>query len=481
MGTTPAPGRDSFTSALIYALEALVKEKEGGLFTTVELLNKIKLDALYFPKHQNPVLSSRESTSSPRIMLHPLRQEGTHIGQLQKEASSLGHDGKSHLTVPSTTDAAILEQFKRSILTLHFDFREKPSDATVANLGRELNSILKGPVQGVHSVRWGGIEQSMAARAMKVFQAGLHRNRRARVPLAGPKFTGTQLISITDRSEEDDNMSDISSASTKIEGSPDRAGNYFHRRADLDSESWHNPYRDHSTQTFPSEDQPSAMNQQKIDRKNAWKALSFHINWLYVWSHSSTVSRMFDTLILNQEPPLGAGKVRIRWTCHCGKRLWDDFVELRAGAADDLRKSLEHFENNVLRGPQESASGAEGTSVIQEPLAAHLSASSPSYAISTGVPTTPEGSEVPPSAVIAARGNNSREKDLVDKFLLLCLSKSNDTLRVSQFSVNHITNDFQLFCMLRDVYAAYRGNFARLFSPRKVVSLRFRKASSSNI
>lgn len=40
------------------------------------------------------------------------------------------------------------------------------------------------------------------------------------------------------------------------------------------------------------------------------------------------------------EPPLEDNKTRIRWTCHCGERLWDDFMELRQGAANDLQHSL---------------------------------------------------------------------------------------------------------------------------------------------
>lgn len=41
------------------------------------------------------------------------------------------------------------------------------------------------------------------------------------------------------------------------------------------------------------------------------------------------------------EPRSDEGKVRIGWVCRCGVILWDDYKELRPGAADDLRKSLE--------------------------------------------------------------------------------------------------------------------------------------------
>ncbi|KAF7507687.1 hypothetical protein GJ744_010240 [Endocarpon pusillum] len=42
------------------------------------------------------------------------------------------------------------------------------------------------------------------------------------------------------------------------------------------------------------------------------------------------------------EPPLENGKVRVRWTCRCGRQLYDDFKEARPGAAEDLGKLLDH-------------------------------------------------------------------------------------------------------------------------------------------
>ncbi|KAL9070497.1 MAG: hypothetical protein Q9161_004793, partial [Pseudevernia consocians] len=391
LGATPLPGPGSFTSALIYALEALVDEKGGSPFTTVEVLNKIKLDAPCFPKHQSPVLFDRERGSlGGRIMLHPLQKEVSDNGQPRIGASSLDDDRNHHLTVPSTTGAAILDPFKRSVLTLHFDFSEKPSSASVETLGRIWGRVSSGRVKDLHRVRWGGIRQPMDARNVKAFQARLHGDQRARVPFAASYSTKNELMSITDTSEDDDTMSTMSSAGTKSEGSPDRAGNYSYRRADSDSEFWCNEYRDNNTQTYQSEDQPVNLSRQKIERKRAPKALIVHLRRLYVWLYMSSVcSRAFDIWIRHQEPPLDEGKVRVRWTCQCGNRLWDDFVELRAGAAEDLRKSLEIFENNVLRRPQGSADSAERTSALQEPPVAYLPASSSSHAVSTGVSRTP--------------------------------------------------------------------------------------------
>lgn len=158
------PGPDSFTSALIYALERLVKEK--GSFTTVELLNKIKTHAPGFPKDQTPVLSDRkDDVQAGRIMLHPI-----HKSQ---------QDGSKLELSPEESASQDPFKLKRQTVTLHFDFAEKPSHANVRMLGRHLNDGFERYTLGVNRVRWGGMRRSAAARAVGSFQAGLKRYRRA--------------------------------------------------------------------------------------------------------------------------------------------------------------------------------------------------------------------------------------------------------------------------------------------------------------
>ena len=157
MGSTKVPGKDSFTRALIYALEALVEERVDGRFTTVELLNRIK-DAPHFPKDQNPMLINREKKhSAGRIMLHPLKGNGSDV-QFSRE------------------EAAKLDPLKGHALTLHFDFSEKPSSAFLEMLGRELNDFFQRNV-GINQVRWGGMRQAMAVRWAKVLQARVRKRR----------------------------------------------------------------------------------------------------------------------------------------------------------------------------------------------------------------------------------------------------------------------------------------------------------------
>ena len=86
-----------------------------------------------------------------------------------------------------------------------------------------------------------------------------------------------------------------------------------------------------------------------------------------------------------------------------------------------------------------------------------------------------------PSSVTPQDPSIQTGQQLVDppavhrKFLLLCLSKSNDTLRLLQLDVGSVRSDVLLFRMLQSEYLAYGGVWGRWFSPRKIVSVKFRK------
>ena len=158
MHGTPVPGKDSFTSALVYALTALREEKEGGRFTTVELLNKIKSDAPSFSREQIPVLSDRKDlTLAGRIMLHPITSGGSISASQRKDILS-----------PDLT--------KRHTLTLHFDFDNRPNQKEFEKFCLELNGIFERSTFGVHHVRWGGMRSAFAI-AAKMFQRSLDRSR----------------------------------------------------------------------------------------------------------------------------------------------------------------------------------------------------------------------------------------------------------------------------------------------------------------
>lgn len=154
--TTRVPGKDSFTSALIWALKEL---KPKGRFTTVELLGKIK-NAPYFPRDQEPVLRERESTcTNGRIMLHPLGADSPHSNAAEPEPTPL-HD-----------------LVRRHTLTLHFELSEKMDTSTFDAFGNSINDVFARNTSIVAGIRWGGIRPSGFARAVEQFQIGGRERR----------------------------------------------------------------------------------------------------------------------------------------------------------------------------------------------------------------------------------------------------------------------------------------------------------------
>ena len=59
------------------------------------------------------------------------------------------------------------------------------------------------------------------------------------------------------------------------------------------------------------------------------------------WSFKSPLSAFGSG-----ERLLEGGKTRVRWQCVCGHKMYDDFIELRPGAAADLEKWLNHSMRN---------------------------------------------------------------------------------------------------------------------------------------
>ncbi|KAL8645949.1 MAG: hypothetical protein Q9226_007070 [Calogaya cf. arnoldii] len=158
-GTTEVPGPKSFTSALIFALEALKNEKPESRFTTDELLRKIKTEAPHFPKDQTPVLSDREhkKPTGGRIMLHPIRTDRVDINKAPE--------------VPP------VDQGNGHFVTLHFDFGDKPSEHELITLGQGLKEFFERSTLRVHRVRWGGMRRTMFGLATRRLRGSLRKRR----------------------------------------------------------------------------------------------------------------------------------------------------------------------------------------------------------------------------------------------------------------------------------------------------------------
>lgn len=191
----------------------------------------------------------------------------------------------------------------------------------------------------------------------------------------------------------------------------------------------------------------------------------------FLWSWELTLS---ESYMRRREPFINRDKVRIRWRCRCGRKLWDDFRELRPGAAEDLRRCL-HFnestisaqETNEQQTPSSCSLGGNGNvAVARTPVSSYAGASGHSSAAAAAAAE---------SSVVATEPPSSTSPAPDPKFLLLCFKKPGDTLRLYHLNVEDIKTDFQLFHLLQQRYRAYQGQLGRFFSPRKIKSIVFRK------
>ena len=136
--TTKSPGLDSFTSALIWALKALVKEK--GCFTTQQLMHKIKQNAPNFPPGQTPVLSKRgDQNSASFITLEPILKDKDNADLVRARSRSAHDTG-----VPE-------------VLTLKFVLESRPEVSEVERLGQALNEMMESHNFRVNRIMWGGL------------------------------------------------------------------------------------------------------------------------------------------------------------------------------------------------------------------------------------------------------------------------------------------------------------------------------------
>ena len=195
--------------------------------------------------------------------------------------------------------------------------------------------------------------------------------------------------------------------------------------------------------------------------------------------HLNVINRLNGYL----EPPLDRGKIRVRWTCKCGRRLWDDFQELRPGAAEDLRKKLDYHEMMSTRLLQDIVGDAEGT---HSPLSRNP-VSLPMQHLAYPPRIAPNmhfmhhaGTPIRRMPATDTAPDPPDPRTLETDFLLLCFQKPSDTLRLFQLDLQHTTDDFELFKMLRETYISHRGVLARMFSLRKVVSVNFRKVNEAS-
>jgi len=178
-GTTRSPGKASFTSALIWALEELLLKDRRPKFTTTELRLKIK-DAPEFPKDQTPMLKSRDVSSIERIVLGPLPPSDEKPPSPEEDSSS-----------PNT-----------ECLMLRCYFERTPTREELKSLARCLQRHISTQKSPLTRVAYGGLH-SLEQRAAMMFLESLNRKKSteishplqlsAVIPDASPRRVGQKL------------------------------------------------------------------------------------------------------------------------------------------------------------------------------------------------------------------------------------------------------------------------------------------------
>ena len=166
--TTRSPGKNSFTSAMIWALEDLVKTRKR--FTTSQLVIKIR-EAPGFPRGQYPTLDDCFGEAVDRIVLAPLVND---------------EDAKEQIEQPGNQEA---QPAPREVLNLKFFFGERPKERHLERLAQALRTMNLNQELQIRRLTWGGL-QPAGVRLQSVVHEATNRFKTRR-PLSTPASTPT--------------------------------------------------------------------------------------------------------------------------------------------------------------------------------------------------------------------------------------------------------------------------------------------------
>ncbi|KAF1811209.1 hypothetical protein P152DRAFT_376035, partial [Eremomyces bilateralis CBS 781.70] len=205
-----------------------------------------------------------------------------------------------------------------------------------------------------------------------------------------------------------------------------------------------------------------------------------------VSSLSATVSETSDLLqeYLGVEKPVTPGQVRIRWTCKCGEELYDDFIEVRPGAAAELEAKLKSIGTRTLPTTSHTSQASPGSSNSSSPISASSSAfnSVPSSATSIGslssFPSnlnTPTSNRPKPNLSSNRRPRYLPYPPTTPLWLLTCANEGKWTPKVTHLDVHPalIRSDRDLALALRDHYARLHHRWPKALKLRGLSSIHF--------
>jgi hypothetical protein len=161
-----------------------------------------------------------------------------------------------------------------------------------------------------------------------------------------------------------------------------------------------------------------------------------------------------------KEPPLAPGFKRARWTCSCGQPMWDDYIELRPGAVQQLEDSLRHGNASTTTSETSFMSIGSVVSVMiqgireafrNDPkLPQHRQSTASSQP--TNTPATSDAPNPPVYLLVSRKGGRFAD-------------------RLLQISISDLGNDQKLFAALRR--SLKRPRWKSLFAMLTLVDIHF--------
>lgn len=171
------------------------------------------------------------------------------------------------------------------------------------------------------------------------------------------------------------------------------------------------------------------------------------------------------------ERPLVDGKKRVRWRCGCGRNLYDDFTELRSGAAAELEKWL----NDSMRTHAgSSASNSQQSATLTSAVSPNAGSSGYQQTVESDISLQSLDSSTNVMPASNMKAGVSIDVNLEKCWLILCgnMKRGPDVL-LKQMNLSSTPSDKSLFDDMKSVYSNFRQSWTLRSVLRGVKTIRF--------
>ena len=182
-------------------------------------------------------------------------------------------------------------------------------------------------------------------------------------------------------------------------------------------------------------------------------------------------------MLWSRERPLSPGCTRVRWRCVCGRKMYDDFTELRSGAAAELEEWLN---DSMRKHAGSDSSNSQQTSILRSAASSIVGFSADEQTAESDISLQSPASQA--NTLLGSNGNAATALDVyLEKCWLLICGKSKrgpDSL-LKQLDLSHTPSDKNLFVEIKKLYSKLRSTWGLRPFLRGVKTIRFVQVSSS--